>query len=73
MQYATRAEHVLGALRNGIRLSLGGAPEIALIAGSAASNSDGPGRYSSNTVQVAGVDEADLVKYDGEALIGGPW
>jgi hypothetical protein len=68
LQYATKGEQVLAALRNGIRMSLGLAPEIALIDGPAAANGNGPGRYSGTTVQVAGVDEADLVKYDGQHI-----
>ncbi|MFC4312494.1 beta-propeller domain-containing protein [Steroidobacter flavus] len=71
LQYATKGEQVLGALRNGIRMSLGGAPEIALIDGLAGFR----GGYSSAAVHVAGVDEADLVKYDGEhiyALVARP-
>jgi hypothetical protein len=68
LQYATKGEQVLAALRNGIRMSLGGAPEIALIDGPAAATVDGSARYSGTTVPVAGVDEPDLVKYDGERI-----
>lgn len=66
LRYATKAEDVLGPLRNGIRMSLAGAPEIAVVDGPARFSSDASGRYSGTTVQVAGVDEADLVKYDGQ-------
>lgn len=68
LQYATRYEHVLGPLRNGLRMSLVGSPEIALIDRPAAFTGDAAGGYSRTTVQVAGVDEADLVKYDGERV-----
>ncbi|GFE80296.1 hypothetical protein GCM10011487_22960 [Steroidobacter agaridevorans] len=64
LHYATKDGRVLDALRNGIRMSLAGAPEIAVVGGPAAF-SDRAGGYSRTTVQVAGVDEADLVKYDG--------
>ncbi|WP_129646348.1 beta-propeller domain-containing protein [Peristeroidobacter agariperforans] len=65
LQYATKDGSVLGALRNGIRMSLAGAPEIDIVGGPAAVGGR-DGGYSRTTVQVAGVDEADLVKYDGE-------
>lgn len=70
LQYASSDEPLLGALRNGLRMSLGGASEVAAIGGPATtvggSGGGGPGAYSRTTVQVEGVDEADLVKYDGE-------
>jgi len=70
LQYATSDERVLGALRNGLRLSLAGSNQILTIGGPAAisGSSNGPGNYSGTTVQVEGVDEADLVKYDGEHI-----
>jgi uncharacterized secreted protein with C-terminal beta-propeller domain len=67
LQYATKAEYLLGPLRNGVRMSLAGAPDIAVVGGPAAASGNDSGRYSRTTVQVAGVDEADLVNYDGDA------
>jgi uncharacterized secreted protein with C-terminal beta-propeller domain len=66
LQYAKKVEYPLGRLRNGARMSLAGAPEIAVVGGPAAASGNDSGRYSRTTVQVAGVDEADLIKYDGE-------
>lgn len=67
LQYASSAEYVLGPLRNGLRMSLAGAPEIATVGGPVELASGGDG-YSRTTIQVDGVDEADLVKYDGEFI-----
>ena len=67
LQYATKDGSVLDALRNGIRMSLAGAPEIAVLGGPAAVGGRA-GAYSRTTAQVAGVDEADLVKYDGRHI-----
>ncbi|HEY5806817.1 MAG TPA: beta-propeller domain-containing protein, partial [Povalibacter sp.] len=61
---AANAEQVLSPLRNGLRLSLGGAA-VAELPGVSAPLADAQGVYSGTTVQVEGVDEADAVKYDG--------
>ncbi len=65
--YATNDEQLLQAVRNGLRMSLGGAS-----AGGAVTDIAGPagqqGTFSATTVQVDGVDEADLVKYDGQYI-----
>jgi hypothetical protein len=69
LQYATSDESLLGALRNGLRMSLVGASQILTTGGPAVAAAGGPAAaYSSTTVQVEGVDEADLVKYDGERV-----
>ncbi len=69
LHYASNDERLLGALRNGLRLSLVGSHEIYTVGGpefiAVAGN---PGGYSRTTVQVEGVDEADLVKYDGRHI-----
>jgi len=65
LQYATNDERLLGALRNGLRLSVASSAQLAAFGGPAAVVG-GSGSYSGTTVQVAGVDEADLVKYDGK-------
>ncbi len=50
-------------------MSLVGAPQIAAVVGISAPRADSPqGTFSSTTVQVDGVDEADLVKYDGNYI-----
>lgn len=67
LQHATSDESVLGALRNGLRMSVASTAQLAAFGGPA-STVGGSGNYSGTTVQVAGVDEADLVKYDGEHI-----
>ena len=48
-------------------MSLVGAPQVAAVVGISAPGADSPqGTFSATTVQVDGVDEADLVKYDGQ-------
>jgi hypothetical protein len=69
LSYATSDEQLLRAVRNGLRMSLVGAPQIAAVVGISAPRADSPqGTFSSTTVQVDGVDEADLVKYDGNYI-----
>src|SRR5262245_29005111 len=65
LSYATSDEQLLRALRNGLRMSLVGAPQIAAVADITAPSANPQGTFSATTVQVDGVDEADLVKYDG--------
>jgi hypothetical protein len=66
--YATRDEQLLRALRNGLRMSLVGAPQVLAVADITAPSANPQGTFSATTVQVDGVDEADLVKYDGQYL-----
>jgi len=69
LSYATNDEQLLRALRNGLRMSLVGSPQVAALDGLAAPPSTrSQGTFSGTTVQVDGVDEADLVKYDGRHL-----
>jgi hypothetical protein len=68
LHYATTAEEILHPLRNGLRLSLRGFPEVYLAIGVTTPSTSIDTTYSTTTVQVAGVDEADLVKYDGEHI-----
>ncbi|HET9395083.1 MAG TPA: beta-propeller domain-containing protein, partial [Nitrospiraceae bacterium] len=57
---------LLNPLRNGVRMSLS-QHAIPIVAGTTAP-SFGQSTHSTTTVQVAGVDEADLVKYDGRHM-----
>ena len=68
LSYATSDEQLLRAVRNGLRMSLVGAPQVAAVTGISAPSASPQGTFSATTVQVAGVDEADLVKYDGQYL-----
>ena len=69
LSYATSDEQLLRAVRNGLRMSLVGAPQIAAFFGVSAPSADSAqASFSSTTVQVDGVDEADLVKYDGSYI-----
>ena len=69
LSYATSDEQLLRAVRNGLRMSLVGSPQIAAVVGISAPRADSPqGTFSATTVQVDGVDEADLVKYDGSYI-----
>lgn len=68
LHYATTPEELLRPLRNGMRLSLRGLPEVYLAIGVTTPSTDARNNYSTTTVQVASVDEADLVKFDGEHL-----
>lgn len=68
LSYATREDQLLRALRNGLRMSLVGAPQVAALDGITAPSASPQGTFSATTVQVDGVDEADLVKYDGQYL-----
>jgi hypothetical protein len=68
LSYATSDEQLLQALRNGLRMSLVGAPQIAAVADITAPSANPQGTFSATTVQVDGVDEADLVKYDGRYI-----
>jgi beta propeller domain-containing protein len=64
LQYAANDEQILAPLRNGMRLVMtrfSPPPGIVMLAGSSTS-------YSGTTVQVAGVDEADAVRYDGSYI-----
>lgn len=65
--YATNAEALLNPLRNGVRLSLHPNPTPAVV-GLTAPNVASQAPYSATTIQVDGVDEADLVKYDGSHI-----
>jgi hypothetical protein len=68
LHYATTDEQLLHPLRNGLRMSLGGVPAIDAVVGITAPGASPQGTFSATTVQVEGVDEADLVKYDGQYL-----
>lgn len=65
--YARSDDQVLEPLRNGVRLLIGGsmlpASSVASPTSSVAQDS-----FSVTNVQVAGVDEADFVKYDGQHI-----
>lgn len=64
---AKNADAVLNPLRNGVRLSLNPSPSTAIV-GLTAPNAATQAPYSATTIQVDGVDEADLVKYDGDYI-----
>jgi hypothetical protein len=68
LSYATSDEQLLRALRNGLRMSLVGAPQVTAVADITAPSARPQGTFSATTVQVDGVDEADLVKYDGRYI-----
>ena len=69
LSYATNDERLLRAVRNGLRMSLVGAPQVDAVVGiTAPAAGNAQGTFSSTTVQVDGVDEADLVKYDGRYI-----
>ncbi|HKU12936.1 MAG TPA: beta-propeller domain-containing protein [Steroidobacteraceae bacterium] len=68
LHHATNDEQLLHPLRNGLRMSMVGMPEIAAVNGITAPGASAQGTFSATTVQVDGVDEADLVKYDGQYL-----
>ena len=68
LSYATSDEQLLRALRNGLRMSLVGAPQVTAVADITAPSASPQGTFSATTVQVDGVDEADLVKYDGQYI-----
>jgi hypothetical protein len=68
LTYATGDEQLLRALRNGLRMSLVGAPQVTAVADITAPSASPQGTFSATTVQVDGVDEADLVKYDGRYI-----
>lgn len=69
LSYATSDERLLRAVRNGVRMSLVRAPQAEFVLGITAPAADNAqGTFSSTTVQVEGVDEADLVKYDGNYI-----
>ena len=68
LSYATTDEQLLRPLRNGLRMSLGGMPQVDAVAGITAPPASPQGTFSATTVQVDGVDEADLVKYDGRHI-----
>jgi hypothetical protein len=69
LSYASTDEQLLRPLRNGLRMSLGGMPQVDAVAGVTAPPApSAPRTFSATTVQVDGVDEADLVKYDGRHL-----
>ena len=69
LDYATTDEQLLRPLRNGLRMSLGGGMSQVLdIAGITSPPASPQGTFSATTVQVGGVDEADLVKYDGRYI-----
>jgi len=58
---------LLNPLKNGVRLSLDPGP-VPATAGLNAPLANGESTYSRTTVQVDGVDEADLLKYDGRYM-----
>ncbi|MGH8189129.1 MAG: beta-propeller domain-containing protein, partial [Steroidobacteraceae bacterium] len=68
LHYAATPEEILHPLRNGLRLSLRGIPEVYVAIGVTTPSTDAASAYSGTTVQVAGVDETDLVQYDGEYI-----
>jgi uncharacterized secreted protein with C-terminal beta-propeller domain len=69
LRYAARDADVLQPLRNGVRLMLRGDPQpAATVAGLTTPHGDGSPAWSGTTVQVEGVDEGDLVKYDGRRI-----
>ncbi|HTJ17113.1 MAG TPA: beta-propeller domain-containing protein [Steroidobacteraceae bacterium] len=68
LSYAESDEQLLRALRNGLRMSLAGAPQVTAVADITAPSASPQGTFSATTVQVDGVDEADLVKYDGHYI-----
>jgi hypothetical protein len=68
LHYARRDADVLQPLRNGVRLMLRGDPQPGSLAGLTAPHADGRPAWSGTTVQVEGVDEGDLVKYDGRRI-----
>jgi hypothetical protein len=68
LSYASNDEQLLRPLRNGLRMSLGGMPQVDAVAGITAPPAGPQGTFSATTVQVDGVDEADLVKYDGRYI-----
>jgi hypothetical protein len=60
---------LLQPLRNGVRLMLRGDPQpAATLAGLTTPHGDGRPAWSATTLQVEGVDEGDLVKYDGRRI-----
>jgi hypothetical protein len=65
--YAKSPEALLNPLRNGVRLSLSAAP-VPAIAGVNVPNTASQAPQSATTLQVEGVDEPDLVKYDGRHI-----
>jgi hypothetical protein len=68
LQYAKTDELFLRPLRNGLRLSLVGIPGVYPAGPDSASGASAAGAFSGTTAQVDGVDEADLVKYDGRYI-----
>lgn len=64
---AANESALLNPLKNGVRLSLNPGPIVA-VNGLTAPLANGDSVYSGTTVQVEGVDEADLVKYDGQHM-----
>jgi hypothetical protein len=65
LEYAQNGEDILRPLRNGARIMTSGGT-VMTVAGTPSSTVQSP--RSDTTVQVAGVDEADYVKYDGQYL-----
>jgi hypothetical protein len=65
--YAKDADDILDPLRNGVRLSLS-PNSLPIIAGVTSPNTASDAAYSRTTIQIQGVDEADLVKYDGHHI-----
>lgn len=75
LRNVSRDKDLLQALRNGVRLTLRGHPSPAALAGF---DAEGRPSFSTTTVHVEGVDEADPLKYDGrfiggENIIGALW
>ena len=62
LSYATSDEQLLRAVRNGLRMSLVGAPQIAAVVGISAPRADSAQGTFLSTGQVDGVDEADLLE-----------
>jgi hypothetical protein len=68
LSYATNDERLLRAVRNGLRMSLVGAPQVDAVIGITAPAAGSPLGAILSTGQVDGVDEADLVTYDGRHI-----
>ncbi len=64
---AGNAEALLHPLRNGVRMSLSSDSSLG-IDGLPVPNTAAQVPYSATTIQVEGVDEADVVKYDGQYI-----
>jgi hypothetical protein len=68
LQYANSDEQMLAPLRNGLRLMTQSSPIPTFFSATTATATGGQVSYSATTVQVEGVDEADVVRYDGRYI-----